>query len=437
MHHRIICPTRGRDLRLDLFRGIANCAIFVDHIPNNILTWLTIRNYGFSDAADLFVFISGYATSLVFANMLAERGFAIAVVRMMKRVWQLYTAQVLLFVVYVVAIGYVAQRYDNLDLANEFNIAGLIGNPVDTLAQGLLLRFKPLNLDILPLYIVLMAFLPPVLWLMLRAPDLAMGASLLLYLAARHFGWNLSAYPAGVWYFNPFAWQLLFVFGSWFAIGGARKSRRVIRSRSFLYFGAAYLIFSLAMTTAGRVPELADVIPRWLFEVFSPNDKTNLAPYRVVHFVIIAFLVTRFVPRNWKGLKLKILQPVITCGQQSLKVFCVGLFLSFAAHFVLEIGSKSVWAQMLVSVVGLSLMSAVAYFASWSKRIEKPQIDLVPQREDQEPNSAELGPEPFCARPSAGSEHAKDMTFFSATGQPQISPLCPEYETVSTTVGGR
>ncbi len=380
MHLLSAHSTNRRDLRLDLFRGMANWAIFVDHIPNNVVSWLTMRNYGFSDAADLFVFISGYAASLVYAKMMAERGFAMAAARTMKRVWHLYATHVLLFVIYVAAIGYVAQHYDDLDLANEFNIAGLISNPVDTLAQGLLLRFKPLNLDVLPLYVVLMTILPPILWLMLRAPDLTMGASLLVYLAARHFGWNFSAYPTGVWYFNPFAWQLLFVFGSWFALGGAKKARCVIRSQSLLYFGTAYLVFALAMTAAGRFPEFADVIPTWLFQAFNPNDKTNLAPYRVVHFVIIVFLVTRFVPRNWRGLKLTVLQPVIACGQQSLKVFCMGLLLSFAAHFVLEMGSGSVWAQMLVSAIGLSLMSAVAYLASWSKRIEKLQIVPEPQR---------------------------------------------------------
>lgn len=377
MHLLAAHSTETRDLRLDLFRGIANWAIFVDHIPNNVVSWLTIRNYGFSDAADLFVFISGYAASLVCAKIMAERGFGIAAARTMKRVWQIYAAHVLLLVVYFALIGYVAQHYDTLALANEFNIAGLIGNPVDTLGQGLLLRFKPLNLDVLPLYVVLMTFLPPVIWLMLRAPDLTMGASVLVYLAARHFGWNLSAYPAGAWYFNPFAWQLLFVFGSWFANGGARTARRIIRSRSLLYFGAAYLIFSLAMTMAGRFPEFADLFPGWLVEAFNPNDKTNLAPYRVVHFVILVFLVARFVPQDWRCLKLKLLQPVIACGQQSLKVFCVGLFLSFAAHFVLEVGSGSVWAQMLVSAVGLFLMSAVARLACWFKRIEKPRPDLA------------------------------------------------------------
>jgi len=72
-----VLPERGRDLRLDLFRGIANWWIFLDHIPNNVLNWLTIRNYGFSDAADLFVFISGYTASFVYARPMLERGFLI------------------------------------------------------------------------------------------------------------------------------------------------------------------------------------------------------------------------------------------------------------------------------------------------------------------------------------------------------------------------
>ena len=57
---RTTLPPRGRDYRLDLLRGFANWAIYLDHIPNNAVNWVTQRNYGFSDAADLFVFISGY-----------------------------------------------------------------------------------------------------------------------------------------------------------------------------------------------------------------------------------------------------------------------------------------------------------------------------------------------------------------------------------------
>ncbi|MEH2477420.1 hypothetical protein V1282_000777 [Nitrobacteraceae bacterium AZCC 2146] len=367
-----ILPPKGRDLRLDLFRGIANWAIFLDHIPDNVVNWITTRNYGFSDAADLFVFISGYTASFVYAKMMLERGFIVGATRLFKRVWQLYVAHVILFVIYIAAIGYVAQRYNDPDIINEFNVAGLVDNPIQTLTQGLLLKFKPLNLDVLPLYIVLMGFFPPVLWMMLRKPDLTMLASLALYFAARQFGWNLAAYPSGTWYFNPFTWQLLFVFGAWFALGGAVESRSVIKSKVLLYFGLAYLVFSLTMTMAGRFPDYGHMMPDWLFDAFNPNDKTNLAPYRVLHFVIIAFFVTRFVSKEWRGLQWRIFEPVIKCGQQSLAVFCVGVFLSFVGHFELMMSSGSLLAQIFVSCAGIALMTLVAYYISWSKKQDKP-----------------------------------------------------------------
>jgi hypothetical protein len=365
-------PPKGRDLRLDLFRGIANWAIFLDHIPDNVVNWVTTRNYGFSDAADLFVFISGYTASFVYAKMMLERGFIVGATRLTKRVWQLYVAHVILFVIYIAAIGWVAQRYNDPDIINEFNVAGLVDSPVQTLTQGLLLKFKPLNLDVLPLYVVLMGFFPPVLWMMLRRPHLTMLASVALYFAARHYGWNLAAYPYGVWYFNPFTWQLLFVFGAWFALGGANASRAFIMSRPVLYFGIFYLILALVMTMAGRFPAFGELFPSWLYDYFNPNDKTNLAPYRVLHFVIIAFFVTRFVPKDWHGLEWKVFDPLIKCGQQSLAVFCVGVFLSFVGHFQLMMSSGSLAAQVFVSVSGITIMCLVAYYITWSKRQDKP-----------------------------------------------------------------
>jgi hypothetical protein len=382
-------PAKGRDLRLDFFRGIANWAIFLDHIPNNVINWVTTRNYGFSDAADLFVFISGYTASFVYAKMMIERGFIVGATRLWKRVWQLYVAHVLLFVIYIAAIGWVAYRYADAEIINEFNLAGLVDNPIQTLTQGLLLRFKPVNLDVLPLYIVLMGFFPPVLWLLLRKPDLTMIGSILLYLAARQFGWNLSAYPVGSWYFNPFCWQLLFVFGAWFALGGALESRAVIQSRYLLIAGTAYLLFALVMTMAGGFEAFGELFPKWLYDAFNPNDKTNLAPYRVLHFVVIAFFVTRFVRKDWPGLEWKIFDPLIKCGQQSLQVFCVGVFLSFVAHFVLLMSYGSIWAQLGVSLGGLAILTGVAYYGNWSKKQDKPSARFAPPPAAQPPRAAE------------------------------------------------
>lgn len=365
-----VLPPSGRDLRLDLFRGIANWAIFLDHVPHNVVNWITTRNYGFSDAADLFVFISGYTASFVYAKVMLERGFVVGSVKLMKRVWQLYTAHIFLFIIYIAAIGYVAQRYNEPAIIHEFNVAGLIDNPIQTIFEGLILKFKPVNLDVLPLYIVLMAFFPLVLWCMLRKPDLTLVASIVLYFAARAFGWNLPAFPSGYWYFNPFTWQLLFVFGAWFALGGAMDSRKLIRSRWLLYAGTAYLFFAMVMTLAGTFPTLAAVFPQQVFDAFNPNDKTNLAPYRVIHFVIIAFFVTRFVPRDWKGLEWPGFRPAILCGQHSLEVFCVGIFLAFVAHFVLMMNG-SLWVQFMVSFTGIALLCALAYTKEWSTRMDK------------------------------------------------------------------
>jgi hypothetical protein len=359
-------PPKGRDLRLDLFRGIANWAIFLDHIPDNVVNWITTRNYGFSDAADLFVFISGYTASFVYARMMLERGFIVGATRLTKRVWQLYVAHIILFVIYIVSIGYVAQRF------SDVNVAGLVDNPIETLRQGLMLKFKPVNLDVLPLYIALMGVFPPILWVMLRRPNATMLASIVLWLTARHFAWDLPSYPSGVWYFNPFCWQVLFVFGSWCALGGALQSRWIINSPFTLYFCIAYLVFALVMTMAGRFPDFGALFPRWLYDTFNPNDKTNLAPYRFLHFVVIVVLVIKFIPKDWKALEWRICDPLIVCGQQSLAVFCVGVFLSFVGHFELLMSSGSLFAQIFVSVTGISIMTLVAYYISWSKRQDKP-----------------------------------------------------------------
>ena len=333
MKIRAVLPVYGRDLRLDLLRGIANWAIFLNHIPDNAVNWITTRNYGFSDGADLFVFISGYTAAIVYGRMMGDHGFLIAATRLAKRVWQLYVAHVMLLVIYAAAVGYVALRFQYDNILHEFNVMNLIHDPIETMIESLILRFKPYNLDVLPLYIVLMVLFPLVLWSMLRRPALTMLGSFALYFAARQFGWNLAAWPQGQWFFNPFCWQLLFCLGAWSALGGGMKLRPVINSQWLVYLGGAYLLFALVMTLAVTFESLRELIPGWLYGTFNRNDKTNLAPYRALHFVVLALLVVRFLPKDWKGLKWAAFDPLIKCGQQSLRVFCVGVFLSLPRLF--------------------------------------------------------------------------------------------------------
>jgi hypothetical protein len=114
------------------------------------------------------------------------------------------------------------------------------------------------------------------------------------------------------------------------------------------------------------------MFPNWLYDAFNPNNKTNLAPYRVIHLASIVLLLTTFLPRDLPGLTRRIFRPVILCGQQSLAVFSTGIFLSFAAYFVLVQVTDAIWMQVLVSVAGIVLLSILAWFKTWTRRIDRP-----------------------------------------------------------------
>jgi hypothetical protein len=361
----------GRDLRLDLFRGLALWLIFLDHIPDNIVSWITIRNYGFSDATEIFIFISGYTAAFVYGKAMLDRGLIVAGARILKRAWQIYVAHILLFIVFVAEVAYVGRSFENPLYAEEMNVLDFFQQPDVTIVEALLLKFKPVNMDVLPLYIVLLLLFPPVLWLMLRGPTIALVLSAALYAVTWELDWNLPAYPSGVWFFNPFAWQLLFVFGGWCALGGADRLGPVLRSPITAVIAGVYLLFAFAITLTCYFPPLQHFVPTWLAEIMYPIDKTNLDVLRFAHFLALAALTVRYVPRDWPGLKSPILRPAILCGQHSLPIFCLGVFLAFAGHFfIAEIAGGGAWADIFVSVLGILLMIAAAWLITWYKGVE-------------------------------------------------------------------
>jgi hypothetical protein len=375
-----------RDLRLDLFRGVALWLIFLDHIPGNILNWFTIRNYGFSDATEIFIFISGYTAAFVYGRAMHERGLVIASARILRRAWQIYVAHIFLFTIFMAEIAYVAATFDNPLYAEEMNILDFLKQPDVTIFQALLLKFKPVNMDVLPLYIVLLLLFPPMLYLLLRAPAAALAGSALVYVLTWNFDINLPAYPNGVWFFNPFAWQLLFVFGAWCAIGGAQRLSAVLRSRLVLAVAIAYLLFAFAITLTWHFESLDRFVPVWLKDWMYPIDKTNLDVLRFAHFLALASVTVYFVPRQWPGLKSAILRPAIVCGQHSLEVFCLGVFLAFAGQFIIAESSGGPLLQTAISVLGILIMIAAANLLSWykgiegrspSSRVKSPDADLA------------------------------------------------------------
>nr|WP_094976743.1 OpgC domain-containing protein [Bradyrhizobium symbiodeficiens]AWM09685.1 OpgC domain-containing protein [Bradyrhizobium symbiodeficiens] len=354
------------DARLYLTLGIANWSVFVDHIPNNVVNLLTLRNFGFSGAADLFVFVVGYGVAIIHGRMALERDYLVAATRIFRRVWRLYAAYVVLFVIYIATITYVASQSMAPEIIHEYNISGILEHPLRILVRGLVLQEEPLNLDLLQLMIPLMAFFPFALWGLLRRPNLTLAASVALYVAARWFDWNFRVYPDQEWTFNPLCWQMLMVLGGWFAVTGAPG--RALRDMPWLrILAGTYLIFAMAITLLRHSSAMSAYLPDLLLDSIAPTDKENLAPYRVVHFLALTFLATHLVPADHPGLRLKPLQAVIRCGEEWLAVFCVGVFLSFAGHLILITSANLVAMQIVVSLAGFAAMTAVAYYVAWSK----------------------------------------------------------------------
>jgi len=363
-----------RDLRLDFFRGLALWLIFIDHIPDNIVSWFTVRNYGFSDAAEIFVFISGYSAAIAYARVMQNDGFVVASARILKRVWQLYFAFVLLLTAFFVQIAYVARTFENPLFAEEMNIIELLRHPDAALPMALTLQFNPANMDILPVYIVLLLVFPAMLWLLLRQPTLALMASLSLYVAAGIFDWHFTAQPQGYWVINPLRWQLLFNFGAWCALGGAQQLRRLIRSPVTLAGALGVLLFAFFIVRSWYYPWLGTFKPGWMHELLYPIDKTNLDPLRFVHFLAFALLVARWVPPDWQGFRITAAQPVMLCGRHSLEIFCLGVFLSSAGHFLITETSGGWPTQIAVSITGLAIMVLTAAWLAFLKDFDRRHI---------------------------------------------------------------
>ncbi len=355
-----------RDLRLDFFRGLALWFIFIDHVPSSVIGNLTLRNFGFSDATEIFVFISGYTAAIVYGKSRDEHGLVFMTLQVLKRCWQLYAAHILVFVFFVAQVAWAANRLENASILEELNVSEFLENPTQSLVQALLLRYRPVNLDVLPLYMVLLLGLPLLLFLERFSRRLVLLASLALWLLVQIFKWSFPIYEDGsVWYFNPLGWQLLFVIGVLCAVSRSDDSPW-LRWRPWLgALSIAWLTFSLLVCIAWKYPAFNDLIEPYVELWLYPIDKNNLGEARVLHFLAVAYLAGHYVSAESPLLRWRVLDPVIRCGQHSLYIFCVGILLSFVAHIMLVEFGRGIAMQLVVIVGGLVLMSALAYQLHW------------------------------------------------------------------------
>jgi len=357
-----------RDLRLDLCRGLALWFILLDHIPGNALDWLTLRNYGFSDTTEVFFFVSGYTCMLAYGRALHERGWLTTVARGLQRGWEIYVAFLLLLVAYLALVQAIGGTKEYLD---ETNTAVFFANPQTAVVRALLMQYMPVNTDVLPTFVLLHAGFPALLWLLNRGPSLTLAGSFVLYLAAHLLDWNLPAWPKGEWFFNPLAWQFLFVFGAWHAAVGAVRLQAVLRSKTAMALAVLYLVFGFVVAMSWQFHALEAMFPQQLVKLIYPIDKSSLSPLRLLHFIALAVVVARLLRHDWSGLMTPGMKALIRCGENSLPIYCLSVPLALLAHVALKEISGGFAMQVAVSLAGIALMIAAATLMTWTAKLDR------------------------------------------------------------------
>jgi hypothetical protein len=349
--------------------------IFWDHIPQNPLANFTARNFGFSDAAEIFVFLAGYAAVLAYGKIALRSGYLIATVRILRRAWVLYVVHIFLLVLLMGIIFVANSHVETRDMIQEMNLNYFILNPQQALVDELLLRFKPNLMDPLPLYIVLLAGLPLVLPLLVKHTGHAVGVSLAVYGLTQWFGWNIPAHGNGLWYFNPYAWQALFVLGGAAALHSQAPQvpdARPLRRQPLFMTCAVALGISAVIALSWKWPTLHDLfMPHWISERLYPISKTNLAPVRLLHFMALAYCVGKLVP-NGRWVQRWPVQKVAMMGRYSLEIFCLSVVLAPLADMANALGDDRMPMQIATALAGLGLMLALGQWLDLNKRLTSP-----------------------------------------------------------------
>ncbi len=387
--------SRPRDPRLDFFRGIAMFIILLAHTPGNLWTlWIPAR-WGFSDATEIFVFCSGMASALAFGGVFARRGWLMGTMRIAHRVWQVYWAHIAVF--FVILTSMLALNwFEELprDYVGQLNLYPFIKN-IEGNAIGLLtLTYVPNYFDILPMYLVILAMVPIIMalfrvsvwavfgfmgliWFGTQLEALAEVLPVLaplakqaeiLHLPAQY--WFNPPNNTRAWFFNPFAWQLIFFTGFAFMRGWIPAPP----VRTWLISLTAFVVLGNVLVSNIGVRELGlDWARDWRIANRELFTKTDFGILRYVHFLALGYLAWVAVGPMGARLKSGTWWPMIVgvisrVGQQSLAVFVTSMVLARFMGVVFDVYGKSVWVITGTNLAGFAILIGVAYFMSWIKR---------------------------------------------------------------------
>jgi hypothetical protein len=357
----LIRSSRGRDLRVDFFRGLALWWIYTDHIPGDVLGDYSLRNFAMCDATEVFVLLAGFGAGLAYGSVMDRQGYLYAAADTLRRIWTLYIAHIFLFVVYTAQVAYSAAALDRVFYLEETRLDVLADAPYRAMLEALLLRFQPNLLNILPLYVALLLMFVIALPL-LRQPLLLFFTSFAGYLLVRVTGINMPAWTGEGWYFNPFAWQFLFMIGAILSYAPPKmpRVRWPIDVASVLILVAGIVVIWVIDTH----PRILAAMPSPVIRFVITEDKTGLHPFRLLSILSLAWLTARSVPPDTDWLRSRFAAPLVLLGQNSLPVFCSGIFFGFIARLGLEARENAAM-QIAVNLCGALAMVVVAGITAW------------------------------------------------------------------------
>ncbi|WP_375460462.1 OpgC family protein [uncultured Enterovirga sp.] len=351
---------------IDFWRGLALVSIFVNHVPGFSFERFTHRNYGLSDSAELFVFLAGWGLRHVATTAQEPLGLPRLVLRLGARAVTLYAAQILITMLAIATIASAALLLDNPLLLESNNAAAVFQDPVPTHLGLVLLSHQLGYFDILPLYVVLMFGAPAMAIVHRLAPRLLLPLSIAIYAAALTFRINLPTWPVdGVWFFDPFAWQLIFVLG--FVLGAPDEIGGLVRRHLRWLRPIAWVVVVVGawVVLIDYEPDPTRVPDPTLFFVF---DKTFLSPARLLHFLAVAAAFAgsfRYIAR--------FLRPVARflsmLGRNSLNVFCVGSLLSLVGQFLRVAWGGGLMVDGPVLLLGIAVLGSTAWLSELRDRL--------------------------------------------------------------------
>jgi hypothetical protein len=356
-----VCVRTARDLRIDFFRGLALIIIFVDHVPGNLLSRLTPKNFGFSNAADIFVLLAGMSAALAYFPVISAHGLRAVIGRLVRRIAEIYTAHVVVLWASIVVLSIATGVFHRVDFMGHEIPAWVPADPWRAAWSSLALKLQPEYLDILPLYVVLLLSVP--LFIVLESVHRGTGllVSLSLWLVAEITGLNFpsSRSPAG-WYFDPFVWQVLFCIGLVAGIA-LQEGVKLPRSWWLIVPAVGYVLFAFVATA----PCQFRVIAHLCQIADHGSDIAHLTPWRIAHILALAYLVTVTVPLDAAWLSSQFAQSVVLLGRNSLPVFLAGVIMALLGSIMLvEYGAE--WQlQFALNAAGAC---ALLLTAAWSDR---------------------------------------------------------------------